>query len=294
MRAMVRFYVLLVIALLTLGANAAASDEQGPYDTSRILSVGGDVTEVLYALDVGDKIVAVDTTSLFPPDVLKTKKNVGYMRALSAEGVLSVGPTLILASEGAGPPETVRALKASSVTYVVIPNDPSPDGIVAKVSAIASAVDKKPEGDALAARVERAFAGLSTRRKKIKKRRKVLFVLNASAGRMIVGGSGTSADAAITLAGGENAAKGIEGFKPITEEALIAMAPDAVLIMKGGRGGHDASKLKDRPAMKATPGGASNRIKDVDGLYLLGFGPRMPDAARDVMTWLYPELDEEQ
>ena len=70
----------------------------------RVLSIGGDITEILYALGKQDAIVAVDATSQYPDSALKDKKNVGYMRALSTEGVLSINPTLIFASEGAGPP----------------------------------------------------------------------------------------------------------------------------------------------------------------------------------------------
>ncbi|MEL7430015.1 MAG: ABC transporter substrate-binding protein, partial [Pseudomonadota bacterium] len=123
---------------------ASALDESSTtkaVDTSRILSIGGDVTEILYALGMGDKIVAVDTTSLFPPEALESKRKVGYMRALSAEGVLSVAPSVILAAEGAGPPETVRALKASSVHYIVVPDTPTPDGVATKIRSIANAVE---------------------------------------------------------------------------------------------------------------------------------------------------------
>mgnify|MGYP002397398202 FL=1 len=86
----------------------------------RIVSVGGDVTEIIFALGLGDRVVAVDTTSQYPPDAVKEKKSVGYMRALSTEGVLSVAPTLIVASADAGPPEVVAALKGSTVPFVAV------------------------------------------------------------------------------------------------------------------------------------------------------------------------------
>ena len=107
-------------------------------DASRILSVGGDVTEIVYALGAGGRVVAVDATSQFPESALKEKKNVGYMRALSTEGCLSVDPTLILSSERSGPPEVVKSLKATSVPYVEVPDQHSLQGILAKSAIWAS------------------------------------------------------------------------------------------------------------------------------------------------------------
>jgi iron complex transport system substrate-binding protein len=100
----------------------------------RILSLSGDVTEILYDLGQSDKVVAVDTTSQFPASALKEKKSVGYLRALSAEGMLSVNPTLIIASEQAGPPEVVKALKSSGVRYVDIADKPTAEGVPDKVT----------------------------------------------------------------------------------------------------------------------------------------------------------------
>lgn len=282
--------VFLALTAAPIAAHAEDVRATQPHDLSRILSIGGDVTEILYALKLGDKIVAVDTTSLFPAEAASEKLKVGYMRALSAEGVLSVAPSIILASEGAGPPESVNALKSASVPYVEIPNTWSISGISAKVRAVAAATGVTGRGEKLAKSIEARFSLLERTRKRISAPLKVLFVLNASGGRMIVGGAETSADAILRIAGAENAAHSVTGYKPITSEALVAMAPDAIMVMKGGRGGHDASGLRELAAVKATPASSRDMIRDIDGLYLLGFGPRTPDAARDVMTWLYPHL----
>ena len=106
-------------------------------DTSKILSIGGDITEILYALGLGSRIVAVDSTSQFPADALKQKGNVGYMRALSTEGVLSVGASLIIASERSGPTEVVKALKQTAIPYVEVHDGLSPEGVIEKVRFVA-------------------------------------------------------------------------------------------------------------------------------------------------------------
>lgn len=261
-------------------ANSAGAD---------IISIGGDVTEIVYALGLGDRIAAVDTTSLYPAAALREKRNVGYMRALSAEGVLSIPAKLILASDGAGPPETIAALKASSIKFVTIPDEPSADGVFAKIKAIANAVSKAEAGRKISSTVRRELASLSELRKKVKTQRRILFVLSTTAGRILIGGQGTSAAGLFSLAGAINAAQSVNGFKPITPEALVAMAPDAIIVMKR-RGDHGAENLRSLPAIQQVPAGRNDMIREMDGLYLLGFGPRTPAAARDVLLWLYPDL----
>lgn len=138
-------------------------------NTSRILSIGGDITEILYSLGCAQRIVAVDSTSLFPADALKDKKNVGYMRALSTEGVLSVDATLIIASDRSGPPEVVKALKSATVPYIEVGEELTGPGIVRKVRLVAQIVGMSAEGDRLADRLQRDFQVLDRARALIQK-----------------------------------------------------------------------------------------------------------------------------
>ncbi len=282
------------ILSISAGAGTTVTDAGGRKveiaDASKILSIGGDITEILYALGQEAHIIAVDTTSQFPPEALKQKPNVGYMRALSTEGVLSVGASLILASERAGPPEVVKALKQIAVPYVEVQDGLSPEGIIAKVRFVASVLDKTSEGEALAGRLESEFKTLAERRSAISRRLRVLFVLNVQNGRATIGGAETSADAIIKLAGADNAAASVIGFKPVVDEALVELQPDAVIALRRSSGQHDTEQVMSMKGMQATPAGASKRVINMDGLYLLGFGPRTASAALDLMRALYPEL----
>jgi heme transport system substrate-binding protein len=261
-------------------------------DASRILAIGGDVTEIVYALGAGGRVVAVDATSQFPESALKEKKNVGYMRALSTEGCLSVDATLILASERSDPPEVIKSLKATSVPYVEIPDQHSREGIVAKVRLIAQAIGAHAEADKVAAQVDRDFAALAASTAKIKRPLRALFVLGVQNGRVSVGGQNTSADAILKLAGAENVAKEVNGFRPLPDEAIVELAPEVIVAMRrsSGNDNHDTDQLFALKGVQSTPAGAARRIILMDGLYLLGFGPRAPAAARDLMGKLYPEL----
>jgi iron complex transport system substrate-binding protein len=261
-------------------------------DASRILCIGGDVTEITYALGAGDRVAAVDTTSQFPPQALKEKASVGYMRALSSEGVISVDATVVLASERAGPPEVVKTLKASSVPYIEVPDEFTPEGLVKKIHLIARAIGTEAEGDRIAQDVAAGFAALATLRSRIRRPVRALFVLGVQNGRIMVGGKNTSADAVLELAGARNVAADINGFRPAGDEAVLEMAPEVIVGMRrtSDSDTHDLSQLFALKGVQSTPAGAAKRLVLVDA-YLLGFGPRVPHAARDLLRVLYPDVD---
>lgn len=249
------------------------------------------MTEILYDLGQADKVVAVDSTSQFPEQALKDKRNVGYLRALSAEGVLSVNPTLIIASEQAGPPEVVKALKSTNIRYVEIGDKPTVEGVPAKVRAIGDVVGARDAAEALVAKIQADFDALASDRKTMQQKKRVLFVLAVQNGRAIVGGTGTSADAMLQIAGADNAAASISGFKPVSDEQLAEFAPDAIITMRRGDGnGHGTDQVLALAGLRGTPAAKPENSIEMDGLYLLGFGPRAPAAARDLMRKLYPQL----
>jgi iron complex transport system substrate-binding protein len=254
----------------------------------RIVSIGGAVTEILYRLGFEQEIVGVDSTSQFPADALKTKKDVGYMRALGAEGILSLSPTLVLATEGSGPPDALSLVEQAGVPIIRIPDEPSPAGILRRVELVAQAVGAAERGKALAGEIEQGFARLSEQKKKVDPNVRALFVLSLQNGRPLVGGQGTTADAMLGLAGATNVASSLSGWKPLSDEGIIAAAPDAIVMMDRGPGGA-APDVFALPAFAGTPAAAKRRLVVMDALYLLGFGPRTPDAARDLMAALHPD-----
>lgn len=275
------------LAAITVAATVAIGAPQSrAAEPSRILSVGGAVTEILYDLGVADRIVAVDSTSLYPPEALKTHKNVGYLRALSTEGVLSVAPDVIIASDKAGPPEVVRALKASGIEYFEVNDDPSPEALTARVRAVAGKVGKAAMGEDLVKRIEKGFADLAAARKTLARAPSALFVLSIQGGRATIGGAETTADVMLKLAGATNAASSLKGFKPISEESIIAMDPEAIIIMSRTGGHGVGSDVLNLPGVAATRAGRDRRVIEMDGLLLMGFGPRAPEAATDLMQAL--------
>lgn len=274
-------------ALILAFFASLASPVAGSAAPRRIVSVGGAVTETLYRLGLENEIVGVDSTSQFPSDALRTKPNVGYVRALGAEGVLSLNPTLVLATEGAGPPDTLRLIEQAGVSVVHVTDAPSEKGVVQRVATIAQALGAEERGARLVEEIERGFAELTLARSRITRPTKALFVLSLQNGRPLVGGRGTTADAMLGLAGAENVAASLEGWKPLSDEGLIAAAPEVVVMMDRGPGGTAVDPFT-YPAFAATPAAAQRRLVVMNALYLLGFGPRTPAAAKDLMALLHP------
>lgn len=267
-----------------------AARSPGSVDTSRIVSVGSAITEILYALGVEDRVVAVDTTSLFPPRA-QEKASVGYMRTLSAEGVLSVNPSVIIAVEGSGPAEAIAVLEAASVPFILIPEAVDAEGVVRKIRAVADAIGESKKGEALAAAVADDIAALASVRERIGQRRKAVFVLSMGGGSPMVGGRNTGADAVFALAGVDNALAAMDGYKLASEEAALAAAPDAVVMMSERSHDLGTEEVFAVPAFAGTPAAEAGRLISIPGTYLLGFGPRVAHAARDLAAQVYPELD---
>ncbi|WP_424627177.1 heme/hemin ABC transporter substrate-binding protein [Bradyrhizobium sp. SYSU BS000235] len=258
--------------------------------SSRIVSIGGAITEILYALGLEDRIVGIDTTSLYPPKALTEKPNVGYMRQLSAEGVLGLNPQLILAIEGSGPKETLDVLYSAKIPFVSFPETFTEDGLIEKIKLVAHAMDVDARGACLASAVASDLSQLRTLRENIKQPVRVMFVMSFLNGRAMVAGQKTAANQIIKMAGGLNAVEGFDGYKPINDEAIVAAKPDVILTMQRGREPVEAQTIFDNPSFAMTPAAVKKSFIAMDGLYLLGFGPRTASAARDLALSLYPDL----
>ena len=275
----IRFlYGLAIVGLLSVAGVASAQD--------RVLSIGGSITEIVYALGEEDRLVARDTTSSFPAEV-EDLPDVGYMRALSPEGVLSVDPTLIIAEDGSGPPETIEVLDRANIPFITIPDGWDRGAVGAKIQAVAQALGVPEKGAALAAQIDAELAALDT---SVEDPARVMFILSTQGGRIMASGTNTAADGIISLAGGTNAVAGFEGYKPLTDEAVTLAAPDVIVMMS--RDGDHSSADEDlwaHPAISTTPAAQTQSIVRIDGLLLLGFGPRTPEAARTLHAALYDE-----
>ncbi|MCA0942827.1 ABC transporter substrate-binding protein [Salipiger pacificus] len=273
---------LTLLALLVLPLLPAPSRAEEP---QRIVSIGGSVTEIVYALGEEDRLVARDTTSTYPPEVAALP-DIGYIRQISPEGVLSVNPTLVLTEEGAGPPEAVELLKEASIEFVEIPEGYDRAAVLTKIRRVSEVLGVPEKGEQLASDVAAALddAGrIVGEESSGTPPRRVLFVLSMQGGRIMAGGANTAADGIIRLSGGVNAVAGFDGYKPLSDEAIIEAAPDVILMMaRGGDLAVSDEALFSHPAIASTPAGETRAVLRMDGMKLLGFGPRTAEAATEL------------
>ncbi|TIL38000.1 MAG: hemin ABC transporter substrate-binding protein [Mesorhizobium sp.] len=255
-------------------------------DPSKIAAIGGSITEIVFALGEQDRLVARDSTSRYPEAALKLP-DVGYMRQLSPEGVLSVNPSGILALHGSGPKETVDVLKKTSIPFIEVPERYDHEGILEKIRIVGKALGADAKAAALAAEIDIKLKAAEKQTASIKDRKRVLFVLSMRGGKILASGSNTAADGIIRLSGGVNAVDGYSGYKQLSDEAVITARPDVILMMNNAGPGVSDDELFANPSIRSTPAGAARKVVRMDGGYLLGFGPRTADVIRDLAASLY-------
>lgn len=247
--------------------------------TQRIVSLGSSVTEILYAIGVRDQIVAVDSGSLYP-EAAKALPKTGYMRTLSAEGLLSLQPTLIIATSEAGPPQALAYLKEAGVELLILPEKHTLEGVEEKITAIAKRLDKSEKGQAL---VDALHLAEKTLAEPASTQPKAVFVSSRGAHGLMAAGTNTAAHAMLTMAGAKNVADSYTGYKPLSAEYLMMASPE--VIVTGQRtldtaGGEEA--FLKTPALQDTPAGRQKKVVAMDDIYILGFGPRSGQAALDL------------
>ena len=260
-------------------------------DASRVVSIGGSVTEIVYAVGASDRLVGVDTTSLFPEAATRLPQ-VGYMRQIAAEGVLSLRPSLIISTTAAGPPAAFDQLRGAGVPTLVLPEDYDFATVLGKIESVGRALGRDAAAQELIDARRAEMAALGARLAGTTTRPKVLSLLSISQGPPQAAGRATGADGIIRLAGGANAITSYDGYRPITVEGVLALAPDAIMVTAQtlhALGGIDG--VLSAASLGLTPAGRARRVFALDALLLLGFGPRTPEAAYRLAAFLHPELD---
>jgi len=248
---------------------AALSSAQA---AERIVSIGGDVTEIVYALGAGDELVARDSTSTHPDKATKLP-DVGYMRQLNAEGMLSTRPTLVRSADLAQPSLALQQVAQSNVKVVRVPGNPTLDTVVQKIEVVATALNRQAEGDKLIANYHSQLKAVKGTPLHVK----VLFIMSHGGMSAMAAGQNTAADAIITSSGAQNAMQGFSRYRPLSQEGIVAAAPDLLLLTPDGvktLGGID--NVWQLPGMALTPAGRNKRVLVVDDMALLGFGLETP------------------
>ena len=245
----------------------------------RIIPLDGDVAEVVFALGMGDNVVATDLSATYPPEA-DALPEIGYQRALSAETVASFAPTVLLATDIAGPPEALDDMRRLGYPLVILPNEATPTGAGLKIRAVAAALGIPERGEEMADALDAAIAESSVPPDHNGSRPRVVALYVRGTVAQLVLGESANTRWLINSAGGVDISEemGIDSSAPISAEAILAAAPDVLLVPAAGLesvGGIDG--LLEIGGLGQTPAGQNRQVLAYDDQLLLGNGPRTPE-----------------
>ena len=262
---------------LSLSSPSAAAGE-------RIVSIGPATTELILALGGEQSLVATDVSSPEPRGVPK----VGYHRALAAEGILSLSPTLVVGSDEMGPNSTLDQLRRANVKVEVMATAPTLANLNERIDTLAHLLGDQAAGSKLKEEIAAQSDTLAAQAKQNKPLKVAFLLLHKGQPTSIAGGN-TTASALVTLAGGVNPVAGLHDYKPVSTESLIELQPDLVLVS-----GRDWQQYQDPdavlsqvPALSATPAGKNKAIHAIDGHALQGgLSLRSLQQANQIAQWI--------
>lgn len=281
--------IAIVLSLLLLPFNLMAKDNE---DSERWVIAGGSITELVYAIGAGNKVVGVDETTSYPEQT-QTLPHIGYWKQLSTEGILSLRPSTFVTWDDAEPKMVLRQLAQHNVKVISLPRTPATFELMLKnIRTLAISLDKQKEADALIGSLQSRLAVINAKNSQIKQKVKVMFFLSPGGGIPQVAGKTSVADAILHLAGGENIATH-ENYRIYSAEAIIAANPELIVIttqsQKNQTGGLRASEgLASVPGVSMTQAWKNQRIIEIDQSLILGMGPRIVDAVELLHQQFYP------
>lgn len=254
----------------------------------RIITAGSSSTEIVCELGLCDKIIATDRTSLYP-EKMQSLPSIGYRSSIGAEGIISLQPDLIILEKEYVKEDVVSQLKSTGIKMLVVEHGQNFESTKTRIRAIASALDKTKEGEALITKTETALQNIQKKVNASTARPTVLCVYARGAGAMQVAGKNTSFGI-LPLAGVQNVLSDIEGYKPLNAESLIQANPDYILFFTAGLesigGIEGALKIT---GVEQTTAGKKKQIIHMDGILLTNWGPRVAEAAEQLFLLTHPE-----
>ena len=258
-------------------------------DKDRIITIGGSVTDIVFELGYGSNVIATDQSSTIPPKV-KELPQVGYIRAISAEGVLSMNPTMIITTTDIGPPNVVEQLKKTGVDLYIFDTPYSFRDITMLVKDIANCLNEEKKGIELNNNLLHVNSKVEEIKNKIKKKYNFSFFMNPSIGSFSAAGSRTKADYLIQYIGGQNIfSNDFSKYSKVTKETIIKRNPEIILI--GNTMGVDNHQLStiftDHKEFKNITAVINDDIFTIDMGTYLTFGSSFPKNTLSLLEKLY-------
>jgi heme transport system substrate-binding protein len=261
-------------------------------DTHRIVSLNGDLTEIIFALGAGDRVVGIDLTTTFPEEAT-TLPDVGLSRTLDAEAVIGLQPSLVIGDTQVEPAASIDRIRAAGIPVVILPAEVTLEGAIRKIASMGTILGLEDEASGLAAEVQseiddaRALATTATTTPR------VAYTYVRGPETLLLFGNGMPTHFMIEAAGGIDAAgeAGVFFAEDLSAERLVIAAPDVLIAPTAGfeiLGGLDAYLAL--PGVGDTPAGAARRVLTYDEALLLGMGPRVGQALHQLVLDLHPDI----
>lgn len=280
---MYRLIILFLFTMVFFSCEDGAPQAEQKTAQPRVVSLSGSITETLFMLGWGDKLVGVDVTSTYPRVVTKLP-TLGHARSIQTEAVLALNPTHIFLVKDEVNPELISKWKSAGVSVIEISKEYSIEGSKNSISEIARALNEEEESKELIADIELQYRTLKDTMTDVR----VLFIYARGGGNLMVAGTNTPVANMIHLAGAQNAITEFEDYKPLSIEYLIKSKPQVILMFDTGFdaiGGLDG--LEKIPGVAETDAYKNKRIVRMDGQLLSGFGPRVVDGISELRTRLF-------
>ena len=258
-------------------------------DVSRIVALNGYINEVVYALGFGEYVVGNDLSARYPPETEDVPK-IGYQRTLSAEGIISLNPTLVIGSEEAGPAFALEQVRQTGTPVVILPVENTLEGAVRRVLQVGEALGAPERAERLAERMRTEIAAARAAVPEGTTPPRAAFLYARGPDLLLIFGSGSPSQALITAAGGIDAGadSGVGEFALLTAEGLAAGDPDWLILTDDGMesvGGMEG--LLAIPGAAQTEAGRRGNVLVFDDLLFLGLTPRVGEALRLLVDGLY-------
>jgi iron complex transport system substrate-binding protein len=261
-------------------SSIAFTDDRGKtveiLSTERIIPLDGNVAEIVFALGLGDRVVATDISAVYPAEA-DALPEIGYQRALAAEPIAAFEPTVVIGTDLAGPAEVLDELERLGIPVVIVPAPPTKEGPAIKIRAVGAALGVEEEADSLAARVESEIAEAARMGRAASVRPRVLALYVRGSNTQLVLGEGSGFDWIIDVAGGIDVADdlGVIENAAINIEAIIAAEPDVIVVPELGLASVDGAEgLLAIPGLAETPAGRRGAVLSYEDQLMLGNGPR--------------------
>ena len=253
----------------------------------RIVVAGGSLSELIFAMGAGNRVVGVDETTAYPPETAALP-HIGYWKQLSSEGILSLRPDRFITWQDAGPQIVFDQLRGQNVKVVTLPRIPATvEQMYTNIRKLATALQVMAQGEALVNRIQRRLARVQHSVAAKGAPVKALFILSAGGSAPQVAGKGSVADAILTLAGADNVATHMQ-YKSYSAESLIAANPQVIVVTSQMVDGAP-DRLRTIVGITHTDAWKNQRIITIDQALILGMGPRVADAVESLHQQFWPQ-----